>query len=85
MRHVKNKMAERDSIESSGNDFADQGFPETDDMLAKADVAIHSSQAPADIGSGGERPTSFYTLIGTAKPCGLNPSRYLRIVLVSCP
>ena len=31
--------------------------------------------------SGGERAASFYTLIGTAKLCGLDPSFYLRTVL----
>jgi transposase len=31
--------------------------------------------------SGGERAASFYTLIGTAKLCGLDPSFYLRNVL----
>ena len=33
-------MAKRDYIESSGNVFADLGFPDADDMLAKADLAI---------------------------------------------
>jgi hypothetical protein len=31
--------------------------------------------------SGGERAASFYTLIGSAKPCGLGPSLYLRTIL----
>jgi hypothetical protein len=31
--------------------------------------------------SGGERAASFYTFIGTAKLCGLDPSFYLRTVL----
>lgn len=31
--------------------------------------------------SSGERAASFYTLIGTAKLCGLDPSFYLRTVL----
>lgn len=31
--------------------------------------------------SGGDRAASFYTLIGTAKLCGLDPSFYLRTVL----
>lgn len=31
--------------------------------------------------SGGQRAASFYTLIGTAKLCGLDPSSYLRTVL----
>ena len=31
--------------------------------------------------SGGERAASFYTLIGTAKLCGLDPSFYLRTIL----
>jgi hypothetical protein len=31
--------------------------------------------------SGGERAASLYTLIGTAKLCGLDPSFYLRTVL----
>ena len=33
-------MAERDYVESSGNVFADLGFPEADEMLAKANLAI---------------------------------------------
>jgi predicted XRE-type DNA-binding protein len=33
-------MAKRDYIESSGNVFADLGFPDSDEMLAKADLAI---------------------------------------------
>ncbi len=33
-------MAKRDYIESSGNVFADLGFPDADDMLAKAELAI---------------------------------------------
>ena len=33
-------MAKRDYIESSGNVFADLGFPDADGMLAKADLAI---------------------------------------------
>lgn len=33
-------MAKRDYIESSGNVFADLGFSDADDMLAKADLAI---------------------------------------------
>jgi predicted XRE-type DNA-binding protein len=33
-------MAKRDYIESSGNVFADLGFPDAHDMLAKADLAI---------------------------------------------
>jgi hypothetical protein len=31
--------------------------------------------------SGSERAASFYTLIGAAKLCGLDPSLYLRTVL----
>jgi hypothetical protein len=31
--------------------------------------------------SGGERAASFYSLIGTAKLCGIDPSFYLRTVL----
>jgi len=33
-------MAKRDYIESSGNVFADLGFPDADEMLAKAELAI---------------------------------------------
>lgn len=33
-------MAKRDYVESSGNVFADLGFPDADEMLAKADLAI---------------------------------------------
>jgi predicted XRE-type DNA-binding protein len=40
MRHGRNKMAKPDYIESSGNVFADLGFPDADEMLAKAELAI---------------------------------------------
>lgn len=33
-------MAKRDYVESSGNVFTDLGFPDADEMLAKADLAI---------------------------------------------
>ena len=33
-------MAKRDYVESSGNVFADLGFPDADEMLAKAELAI---------------------------------------------
>ena len=33
-------MTKRDYIESSGNVFADLGFPDADEMLAKAELAI---------------------------------------------
>jgi predicted XRE-type DNA-binding protein len=36
-------MAKRDYVEGSGNVFADLGFPDADDMLAKADLAIKIS------------------------------------------
>ena len=31
--------------------------------------------------AGGDRAAAFYSLIGTAKPCGLDPEAYLREVL----
>jgi predicted XRE-type DNA-binding protein len=33
-------MAKRDYVESGGNVFADLGFPDADEMLAKAELAI---------------------------------------------
>ncbi len=33
-------MAKRDYVESSGNVFADLGFPDADEMLAKTELAI---------------------------------------------
>ena len=35
-----NNMAKRDYVESSGNVFADLGFADADDRLAKAELAI---------------------------------------------
>jgi transposase len=46
-------------------------------------MAVHNMGNYLFAGSdaGGERAAGFYSLIGTAKPCGLDPEGYLRYVL----
>ncbi len=65
--------------------YVDDGLLEIDNSAAERALRAVSTGRKnylffgAD--SGGERAASFYTLIGTAKLCGLDPSFYLRALL----
>lgn len=65
--------------------YADDGCLEIDNNAAeralRAVALGRKNYLFAGADSGGERAAAMYTLIGTAKLCGLNPEAYLRHVL----
>jgi predicted XRE-type DNA-binding protein len=82
-------MTERDYVEGSGNVFADLGFPDAVDMLAKADLAIkiadilrkrHLTQAKASAILGVDQPKVSALIRG--RLTGFSVERLLRFLLL---
>ena len=82
-------MAKRDYIESSGNVFADLGFPDADEMLAKAELAIkvadivrqrHLTQVQAAAILGVDQPKVSALIRGRLS--GFSIERLLRFLLL---
>jgi hypothetical protein len=62
--------------------YCDDGRVEIDNNAAERAVALgRKNFLFAGSDAGGERAAAFYSLIGTAKLCGLDPEAYLRDVL----
>jgi predicted XRE-type DNA-binding protein/phage-related protein len=87
--HGSNKITKQDYIESSGNVFADLGFPNADEMLAKAELAIkiagilrrrHLTQAQAAEILGVDQPKVSALIRG--RLAGFSIERLLRFLLL---